>query len=152
MISLPLTDFKTQLKLKREQNRRWVFDPIREKWLVLLPEELVRQLIIQYFLTEKKYNKNRIAVERGLVYNGLSKRCDLLIFAPDLKPFMLVECKAPSVAITQDVFRQIATYNMRLNVPYLMVSNGIVTYCCAMDYEESTFRFLDNLPEYPTEF
>ncbi len=151
LISLPFADYRSELKLKRDQDKRWIFDPIREKWLVLLPEEFVRQLIILYFLREKGYNSNRIAVERGLTYNNLSKRCDLLVFAPDLKPFLLVECKAPSVPITQDAFRQIAIYNMQLNVPFLMVSNGMDTYCCAIDHEERTYHYLSDLPEYPTE-
>jgi hypothetical protein len=115
---------------------------------VLLPEELVRQLVVQYLILEKGYSKNRIALEKALRVNTLEKRCDILIYDLEMKPFLLVECKAPEVKISQEVFRQIAWYNMPLKVPYLMVTNGITTYCCEMDYTLETFRFLPEVPAY----
>ncbi len=147
MIPLDLTLFKPELRLKKEQGKVFVFDPIRNKWLVLLPEELVRQLLILYLIKEKGYSRNFIAVEKGLKVNELDKRFDLLVYNADTKPFMLVECKAPSVQITQDVFRQIAIYNMAFQVDFLLVTNGIQTYCCRMDYQEKSWEFLNDIPD-----
>lgn len=146
MIPLDLTPFKSELRLKKEEGKVYVFDPVRSKWLVLLPEELVRQLLILYLIKEKAYSKNFIAVEKGLKVNELDKRFDLLIYDPDTQPFMLVECKAPTVKITQDVFRQIAIYNMAFQVDFLLVTNGIQTYCCKMDYQEKSWEFLNDIP------
>lgn len=147
MIPIDLNPYKSKLRLKKEAGIIYVFDFIRGKWLMLLPEELVRQLLIIYLIEEKNYSKNVIAVERGLKVNNLNKRCDLLIFDPDTKPTMLVECKAPKVKITQDVFRQIAIYNMSFEVDYLLVTNGVQTYCCQMDYEQKSWTFLNEIPE-----
>jgi len=147
-IELGLMRFKESLKVKREKEKRHIFDPIRKKWLALLPEELVRQLVICYLLEEKQYNPNRINLERGLKVNSLSKRFDLLVYDMEVKPFLLVECKAPAVPITQDVFQQAAWYNMELRVQYLMVTNGIETYCCAMDYENRSYTYLEAVPDF----
>jgi hypothetical protein len=147
MIPIDLNPYKSRLRLKKEKGIIYVFDFIRGKWLMLLPEELVRQLLIIYLMEAKGYSKNVIAVERGLKVNNLSKRCDLLIFDSDTRPTMLVECKAPKVKITQDVFRQIAIYNMSFEVDYLLVTNGVQTYCCKMDYEQKSWEFLNDIPE-----
>lgn len=141
-------DFQDRLQLKTEGGQRWLFDPIRRKWVVLQPEEMVRQLLLWYLIESKGYNKNRLAVERGLEINGMAKRCDILIYDTTMKPLLLVECKAPQVQITQSVFRQIATYNLPLQVPYLLVSNGPVSYCCEMNYERSDFTFLKDIPDF----
>lgn len=147
-IELGLMRFKESLKVKREKEKRYIFDPIRKKWLALLPEELVRQLVICYLLEEKQYNPNRINLERSLKVNSLSKRFDLLVYDMEVKPFLLVECKAPAVPITQDVFQQAAWYNMELRVQCLMVTNGIETYCCAMDYENRSYTYLEAVPDF----
>ena len=147
MISLDLRQYRSKLRLKKKGDKVYVFDFIRGKWLVLLPEELVRQLLVHYLIEDRGYSKNLIAVERGLKVNDLSKRCDLLVFEKNFKPVMLVECKAPSVKISQDVFRQIAIYNMSFKVDYLLVTNGIQTYCCRMDYEQGSWEFLEEIPD-----
>ncbi len=147
MIPIDLNPYKSKLRLKKEEGIIYVFDFIRSKWLMLLPEELVRQLLIIYLIEAKGYSKNVIAVERGLKVNNLSKRCDLLIFDKDTRPTMLVECKAPKVKITQDVFRQIAIYNMSFEVDYLLVTNGVQTYCCQMNYEQKSWAFLNDIPD-----
>jgi hypothetical protein len=148
MIDIDFTVYHPNLQVKRESEKRWIFDPIRRKWLVLQPEELVRQLIIQYLLEEKGYNKNRIQVEKQLIFNALSKRCDLVVYDQDFKPWMIVECKAPQVKIDDKVFHQIITYNMELQVDYLVLSNGIQTYCAAVDYQKGTYDFVAKLPTY----
>jgi hypothetical protein len=147
-LDLPLLQYQHLLQLKTEAGKRFIFDVIRRSWVVLQPEETVRQLILQYLLLDKQYNKNRIAVERGLEVNGLYKRCDVLVFDIHMQPFLLIECKAPHVPITQDTFRQIATYNLPLQVPYLAVTNGPVSFCCQMDYHKESFEFIDDIPGY----
>lgn len=148
MIDLDLTQWQKQLKLKTEAGNRFIFDPIREKWLVLQPEEVVRQLMLQYLLEVKAYNRNRIRIEQGLMVNGLNKRCDILVYDHEVRPFLLVECKSPKVAIKQSVFEQIARYNLPLQVQYLVVTNGPVTFCCRMNYLEKNFEFLTEIPSF----
>jgi len=146
MISLNLLAYQNQLKTKKQDNKKFIFDPIRKKYLVLQPEELVRQLLILYLIQEKKISKNRIGIEKSLKVNHLNRRLDILIYDKDVQPFMLIECKAPAVKISQSTFEQIARYNLPLRVPYLMVTNGMHTYCCKMDYEKESFEFLEELP------
>jgi len=148
-LQLDLTRFQTEIQVKQENGKRWIWDFIRRKWLVLLPEELVRQLLVQYLLLEVGVNKNRIAIERGLHVNGLQKRCDILVYDTAMSPWLLIECKAPKVALNDGVFRQIATYNMPLQVPHLMVCNGPQAYCCTINFEEQSFEFLAAIPGYP---
>lgn len=151
MIDLNLMQYKDLLQVRKENGKTLLFDPLRRKWLVLQPEELVRQLIVQYLIREKNYNKTRIKLEKGLKVNTLSKRCDVLVYRPDLQPFLLVECKAPQVKITQDTFEQIARYNMPLRVPYLLVTNGLQSFCCAIDYEQRDYEYLKEIPAFPGE-
>ncbi|MCB0546469.1 MAG: type I restriction enzyme HsdR N-terminal domain-containing protein [Phaeodactylibacter sp.] len=147
-IDLGLMQFKNLLKVRRENEKRYIFDPIRKKWLALQPEELVRQLVIHYLLEEKRYNRNRINLERGLKVNSLQKRFDLLVYDMGVKPFLLVECKAPQVQITDAAFQQAAVYNMELKVQYLLVTNGIESYCCALNYENHSYEYLEAVPDY----
>ena len=147
-IEINLMQFKSLLKTRREEDKRYIYDPIRKKWLVLQPEELVRQLVIHYLLEEKNYNRNRINLERGLRVNSLQKRFDLLVYDMEVNPFLLVECKAPQVPISQDVFHQAAIYNMELKVRYLLITNGIETLCCSIDYQKKSVEYLEAVPEY----
>jgi hypothetical protein len=149
LIELDLTAWEKYLRLKREAGVRYLLDPVRNKWLVVQPEEIVRQLMVQYLIREKKYNRNRIRIEQGLSVNGLSKRCDILIYNKAVEPLLLVECKSPKVPIKQAVFEQIANYNLPLQVKYLVVTNGPATFCCEMDYKTHSFNFLSAIPEYP---
>lgn len=148
-LQLDLTRFQSEIQVKQEAGKRWIWDTIRLKWLVLLPEELVRQLLIQYLILETGVNKNRIAIERGLTVNSLQKRSDILIYDPAMNPWLLVECKAPTVKLNESVFRQVAIYNQRLHVPYLLVCNGPEAYCCRIDFDNEAFDFLGALPPYP---
>jgi hypothetical protein len=147
-LHLDLMRFTDFLKIKREGGKRWIFDPIRRKWLVLQPEEMIRQLVLHFLVEEKRYNLARISVEKKLKINSLDKRFDLLVYSQDLRPFLLVECKAPQVPIGQDVFRQASWYNLPLKVRYILVTNGIETYCCAMDYERQEHEFLTEVPDF----
>jgi hypothetical protein len=143
---LNFLSFVDALQIKTQDQKRYIFDPIRKKWLVLQPEEFVRQLMVQYLLQEKGYNHNRIAIERGIKVNGLAKRCDILVFDQDLQPFILIECKAPEIPLNADVFHQMAVYNMQLHVPYLMMSNGTSSYIGKIDVENQQYTLLEDLP------
>jgi hypothetical protein len=143
---LNFLSFVDSLQIKTQDQKRYIFDPIRKKWLVLQPEEFVRQLMVQYLLQEKGYNRNRIAIERGIKVNGLAKRCDILVFDQDLQPLILIECKAPEIPLSADVFHQMAVYNMQLHVPYLMMSNGTSSYIGKIDVENQQYTLLEDLP------
>jgi hypothetical protein len=115
--------------------------------VALAPEELLRQLFLLYLIEEKKYSPGRIRSEIGIEVNGMKKRCDIVVFDAQINPWLLVECKSPGVELTQAVFEQAAVYNLRLRAPYLAITNGLATYCCALDFERSEFRYLDGLPD-----
>ncbi len=148
MIEIDFTAFQKDLRLTRQADSTLVFDPIRRRNIVLQPEELVRQLVLQYLLQKKGYKLSQIRVEFGLKVNELQKRCDILIFnvKNNLLPFLLVECKSIHVPVDQAVFEQIARYNIPLRVPYLVVTNGLVTFAAHIDFELQSFNFLDFIP------
>lgn len=137
-----------QMKLRREKDCIKVFDILREKYVVLTPEEFVRQNFVTWLISGKHYPKSLIANEIGIDLNGTKKRCDTVVFNPDGTPLMIVEYKAPEIGITQSVFDQIARYNMCLRAKYLAVSNGINHYCCVIDYKTGTYNFLPSIPDY----
>lgn len=135
-------------RFKNSENKVLIFDEIRKKFVVLTPEEWVRQHVIQFLLVEKKYSKSYINVEKSIKINGLIKRYDIVVFQPNGKLFLLVECKAPEVSISQNTFDQIARYNMILDANYLMVTNGLNHYFCQMDFEKEQYQFLRELPDF----
>ena len=135
-------------RFKNSENKVLIFDEIRKKFVVLTPEEWVRQHVIKFLLQEKKYQKSYINVEKNIKINGLSKRYDVVVFNPDGSIFLLVECKAPEVSITQNVFDQIARYNLKLNAQHLMVTNGLNNYFCQMDFLNEKYIFLKELPNH----
>lgn len=137
-----------QFKLKSNENKTLIFDNLRKKYVVLTPEEWVRQHFVEFLIHEKKYPVSLIAIEKQLVINNRKKRTDILIFNSDGKPDVIVECKAPSVKITQDTFDQIARYNLKLNANYLVVTNGLQHYFCQLDTENETYVFLQEIPDY----
>ena len=135
-------------RFKNNQNKIAVFDDLRKKFVILTPEEWVRQHCVKYLHKEKKYPLGHINVEKQLKIAGLVKRYDVMVFEPDGKIQLIVECKAPSIKINQDTFDQIARYNLSLKANYLMVTNGLEHFFCRMDYENETYVFLKELPEY----
>ena len=136
------------LKTKLVEGTTQVFDAVRKKYLVLNPEEWVRQHFIHYLNLEKKYPLGLMGVEKMVKYNEQSTRADIVLYTNQGKPNMIVECKAPNVKITQDAFDQIAKYNFKLRVDFLVVTNGIQHFCCAMDYENDKITFLKEVPDY----
>jgi hypothetical protein len=135
-------------RFKNSENKVAIFDEIRKKFIIVTPEEWVRQHVVQFLLQDKKYPKSHINVEKLLKINGLIKRYDVVVYKPDGNISILVECKAPVVKISQSTFDQIARYNMTLKAEYLMVTNGLNHYFCKMDYENEKYDFLSELPEY----
>ena len=135
-------------RLKNSENKVSIFDAIRKKFVVLQPEEWVRQHCVKYLIEEKKYPQSLINVEKGLRINGLRKRYDIVVFNPDGTIHLIVECKSSKISINQDTFDQIARYNLALNATYLMVTNGMNHYYCSMDFEKKRYEFLRDIPNY----
>ena len=143
-LNLPTYNFK----LKSSENKTYIFGIIRKRFLVLTPEEWVRQHYVNFLITDKKYPISLVNVEKQLSINNLKKRFDILVFNTKGVPEIIVECKAPNVKITQETFDQIARYNLKLNAKYLIVTNGLVHYFCKMDYENESYIFLREIPDY----
>ena len=137
-------------RLKNSENNTHIFDVIRKKFVVLQPEEWVRQHCVQYLIHQKNYPISLINVEKVVLINGLKKRYDIVVFNPDGSLALVVECKAPKVKITQAAFDQIARYNLTLKAPHLMVTNGLNHYFCTMNHNLESFEFLESLPNYNT--
>lgn len=134
--------------MKSEEEKTYIFDVVRKKYLLLTPEEWVRQNFIQYLNKVKKYPLGLMGVEQMVKYNSLKTRADIVMYNTEGKANIIVECKAPDVKITQDTFNQIAKYNSQLKVKYLLVTNGMNHYCCKMDYESNRITFLEEIPSY----
>ena len=135
-------------KIFQIKGKSFIFDIVRRKNVALTPEEWVRQHFVNYLITKKKYPKERIANEVTVSLNGMSRRCDTVVYNAYLEPVVIVEYKAPSVPITQDVFEQITCYNICLKVRILMVTNGLEHYCCRLDYEDMAYSYLEEIPTY----
>lgn len=143
-LNFPVYSFR----FKNSENKVAIFDEIRKKFILLTPEEWVRQHTVQFLLQDKKFPKSYINVEKLIKINDLSKRYDVVVFQPNGEIFLLIECKAPEVPISQNTFDQIARYNLVLKAKYLMVTNGLNHYFCQMDFENEKYIFLKELPEY----
>ncbi len=130
------------------QQKTHIFDVVRKKYLLLTPEEWVRQNFIHYLNKEKKYPLGLMGIEKMVKYNSLKSRADIVLYNTDGNPNIIIECKAPEVKITQDTFYQIAKYNSKLKVQYLIVTNGMKHYCCSMDYDTNAVTFLEEIPVY----
>lgn len=136
------------MRIKQEGNIKKVYDTLRDKYVALTPEELVRQQFTSWMRAEFHYPASVMANEIGLKLNGTQRRCDTVVFSPDGTPLLIIEFKAPNVAVTQDTFDQIVRYNMILRAKYLIVSNGIKHYCCVVDYKRNTYHFIPQIPDY----
>ena len=145
---LPLNLPSYPAKILKRNGKNVIFDPLRQKYVALIPEEWVRQHFVHFLTDFKGYPKGLLANEIQLDLNGTKKRCDTVLFNKDLSARMIVEYKAPNIEITQAVFDQITRYNMVLKVEYLIVSNGIRHYCCRIDYNTLKYTFLPDIPSY----
>lgn len=135
-------------KIKSSENKYFIFDIVRKKYVLLTPEEWVRQHIVHYLIQEKNYPISLIAVEKKVTVNKLTKRTDILVFNAKGLPHIIVECKAPSIKIAQESFDQIARYNLKLDASFLIVTNGLKHYFCKMDFINQEYVFLNTIPNY----
>lgn len=146
MQKLNLPEFK--YSLKKADGKVWIFDMIRKKFVVLTPEEWVRQHMVNYMVSELKYPKSLIKVEGGLVYNQMNKRSDIVVFDRGGKPWMIIECKAPELKITQNTLEQVSVYNATHRAKFVSVTNGIQLYCASTDWSQNKFELLTDFPKY----
>jgi len=144
LLNFPAFDFR----VKNSENKILIFDIIRKKFVVLQPEEWVRQHVLHWLTTIKKYPLSLISVEKKIKLNDLIKRYDIVVFNPDGSIELLVECKSYTLPITQNVFDQVARYNLQVNSSYLMLTNGLEHYYCKMDAESEKYIFLEQIPDF----
>lgn len=141
-LSLPSFDYKVE----KRGGVLFIYDIIRKKYVTLTPEEWVRQHFIHYLIRVKHYPPALIAVEKEIGLYGLKRRFDLVCYDREGKPYLIVECKAASVVLSQSVFDQVFGYNLIMAAPYVAVTNGIQHFCGHLDTEKQ-FRFLAEIPE-----
>ena len=144
-LNLPVYDFK----IRTEKGKDLIFDIIRKKYVVLTPEEWVRQNFVQFLIHEKKYPKSLMALEKRLLVNSQPQRFDMVIYNRKGQPHIIIEFKSPSVKISQNTFDQVVRYNMALKVKYILVSNGMHHFACEIDYEKNNYSYLKDIPVFP---
>jgi type I site-specific restriction endonuclease len=144
VLNLPQYSFRIKEKLEK----KLIFDNFRRRWVALTPEEWVRQNFVQYLTEVKHFPPSLVAIERSLRINQRDFRTDIVLFSKTGNPLVVVECKAPEVKISQQVFDQIARYNLDLRVSYLIVTNGLSHYCCRFDQQQLSYTFLAEIPDY----
>jgi hypothetical protein len=135
-------------KIKSKENKQFIFDNIRKKYVVLTPEEWVRQNIVHFLINHKNYPSSLVAVEKQLTVNNLKKRFDILIFDNKGNPDIIIECKSYNIKVSQDTFDQLARYNLKINANLLMITNGLNHYFCKIDHRNEKYIFLNELPDY----
>jgi hypothetical protein len=144
-LNLPNYNFRVT---KNKENKVLIFDTLRKKDIPLTPEEWVRQHILKFLIEEKEFPPSLISVEAGLRANRFLRRYDALVYSRNREPLMLIECKAPSVNVSQNTFDQITIYNRSLKAPYLLVTNGLKHYCCMLHDADKEYVFLNSIPSY----
>ena len=144
----PLNFPEYQLQLRSRQQKNYIFDKVRKKYIHLSPEEWVRQHLIHFLLEELAVPMGLISIEKGLKVNKMSRRTDVLIHNRQGQAVFVAECKAPNIKLNAKVFEQIAAYNLSLNVKYLFVTNGLKHFVCEFDPSSTSFKFLSELPLY----
>lgn len=144
-LNLPAYDVKLR---QTADGKPQIWDVLRQQFVALTPEEWVRQHFVHYLTDCLGYPAALMTNEVSIGLNGMSRRCDTVLYSQTLSPRMILEYKRPTVNITQKVFDQICRYNLVMRVDYLIVSNGINHYCCFMNYENMTYRFLEKIPSY----
>lgn len=143
-LSLPTFSYK----IKESEGKTFIYDVVRRKWLVLTPEEWVRQHMVHYLKNHFGFPLALMNVERGTTYNKLQKRTDICIYSPTGRPLLLIECKAPQIPISSDTVQQAAVYNQSLQAAYLLVTNGIHHYCWRVGQDGISLEPLQELPTY----
>ncbi len=147
MYKLNLPSF--EFKLKKDEGKVCIFDGIRKKYIVLTPEEWVRQHFINYLVSHKKYPRSLIQVEGGLKYNELQRRSDIVVYDRQGSPWMIIECKSPSLPISEAVLEQVSAYNARLKAQYICVTNGMIHLCAHVNWALRKTEQLSDTPTFP---
>ena len=136
------------IRLAGTQEKPKVFDILRSKYVALTPEEWVRQHFVNYLIQHKQYPAAYLANEVNLKIGGKVLRADTVLYDQQLRPLMIIEYKAPHIAISQKIFNQLFAYNLQLHATYLVVSNDLQHYCCMLTHDHEKYVFLDDIPEY----
>ena len=139
-IQFPAPDFK----ITQDNGRDFIFDRFRKKYVVLTPEEWVRQNFLNYLVNTLGYPPSLIGIEKEIKLGELKKRCDIIVYNQQTKPWMIVECKEMTVPLTQVTLEQIIRYHMVLPAAYLVITNGVNTFCCKHVNEQ--WQFIGELP------
>lgn len=139
-MSLGLKYPSFNIKLKKENNQTFVFDPVRKKWLVLTPEEWVRQHVLNFLIEEKNFSPSKISIEKEIQINDVKKRFDIVVYGNSFEPFILIECKAPYIELDESVTEQALRYNLELKSEYVMITNGL------KDFIFKGQKIVENLP------
>lgn len=137
-------------EVRNQAGRRVILDPVRKRFVPLTPEEWVRQHFVQYLIRNLDVPPGLVGIEVAIPKQDHHYRADIVIYDRRVEPVMVVECKRPSVQLSQDTFNQIGHYNTTLKVPYLVITNGMQHYCCMVDHAHRSYRFLDEIPSYKT--
>lgn len=146
MLQLNLPQYS--FRIKKQNEKLVIFDSQRKRYVVLTPEEWVRQNFIRFLIEEKGYPAAYLAIEKQLNMNGMKKRCDAILYNEHAQPFLIIELKAPNVAISQATFDQVAVYNAKLKVDFFIISNGIEHYCCKVNLETARYEFFPEIPDF----
>ncbi len=137
-----------EFRIKNRHNKKYIFDLIRKKFILLTHEEWVRQNCIMFLINKQKVPKVLINVEKKIKVNNLTKRYDIIVYKPNGSVFLLVECKSPKININQETFNQISIYNSEIIAEYLMLTNGLYNYYCSIDYSNQCYKFVKDFPKY----
>jgi type I site-specific restriction-modification system R (restriction) subunit len=143
-LNLPAYEFR----IKTEGTKKYIFDLVRKRFVLLTPEEWVRQHFMRYLTEEKNYPESLMAVEKQITLNGKLFRFDLLVYCRNGQPLLIAEFKAPGVKISQDTFDQVVRYNMALKVERVVVSNGLQHFVCEIDYKQNNYKYLREVPDF----
>jgi len=146
MVSLNLPQF--EYNIKNADGKVWIFDVIRKKYIILTPEEWVRQHFIHYMINALQYPRSLLKVEGGLLYNQLQKRSDIVLYSREGKPWMIVECKSPDQKLSQQTLVQVSVYNTTLKADYIAVTNGLMHICCKMNWDEKSSVLQQSFPAF----
>ena len=144
-LNLPSIAFKTRLNAASKTE---IFDEFRKKFVLLTPEEWVRQHFAHFLVNQLNVPASLMALEKKIIMNGLNRRFDIVVYSRKANPILIVECKASSVPITQAVFDQVARYNSVLKSPYLLITNGLLHHACKIDFDQMNIEYLNVLPLY----
>lgn len=135
-------------RMRNHEGQREIFDVVRGRFVALTPEEWVRQHTIHWLHYKLGYPLELLQVEGAIAVNGMVRRCDIVVYDSDVRPFAIVECKQETVPLSQKVIDQACRYNLALHVPYLCITNGPCRICCKVDFERKTLIQIPQIPDY----